>query len=351
MKKFTLLFVLAIFIHVMALSQSCLPNGIVFTMQTEVDSFQINYPGCNIIEGDIEITGEHITNLDSLIVLTGIDGDLFIGYSTVLTNITGLANVTYVGQTTRIYMNSGLTSLEGLNNIESIGQNLRITNNDILTDISAFSSLISVGENLRIYNNSALTTLTGLENVTSVGDNLRVTNNPSLVSLLALSSITSIAGELTVDNNDALESLEGVDNIDAGSVTDLNIRNNQLLSTCNVQCICDYLGAPNGDISMHDNAPGCNSEGEVIELCADGVSENSISKIFIYPNPAQNEITISSKNEKEIATVIIYNSLGHIVMNKSNVVNPIDVSILSHGIYLVEVTSDEVKIREKLVIR
>ncbi len=351
MKKFTLLFVLAFFIQATAISQFCLPDGIVFTTQTQIDNFQINYPGCTIVEGDIEITGDDITNLDSLAALTAIDGDLFIGYSTALTSIAGLGNVGYIGQTIRIYMNSALTNLSGLDNIVLIDQNLRITNNDVLSDISALGSLTRVGENLRIYMNSALTSLTGLDNVISVGNNLRITNNTALTSISALAGLTSIAGELAIDNNDALVSLEGLDNIDAGSITDLVIRNNLLLSTCDVQSICNYLIAPNGDISIHDNAGGCNSKEEVIALCADGISEISKFKFIVYPNPAHKEIIISSKNEIVITEVIIYNSLGQRVVHKDRVISPIDVSMLNEGMYIIEIVSGITKIREKLIIK
>ncbi len=351
MKKLTLLILLVSLIQITVSSQSCLPDGIVFTTQTQIDSFQINYPNCNIVEGDIEISGDDITNLDSLVVLTVIEGDLFVGYSTALTSLYGLHNVTSVGETIRIYMNSALTNLSGLDNIVTIGQNFRITNNDILTDISALSNLTTVGENLRIYMNSALTTLSGLDNVTSVGDNLRITNNVSLTSISALSNLISIAGELAVDNNDALLSLEGLDNIDSQSVTDLVIRNNNLLSTCEVQSVCDYLVTPNGDISIHDNATGCNSKEEVISLCADGVSEIVNIEFVIYPNPAQTELTISSTSEAEISEVIIYNWIGQLVLLENHVVNTIDVSVLSEGMYIIEINFDGLKIKEKLMIK
>ena len=36
-------------------TQSCLPGGITFTTQAQIDSFPINYPGCSEIEGFVEI--------------------------------------------------------------------------------------------------------------------------------------------------------------------------------------------------------------------------------------------------------------------------------------------------------
>ena len=33
-------------------------SGVVFSTQQQIDNFPINYPNCNVIGGDVEITGE-----------------------------------------------------------------------------------------------------------------------------------------------------------------------------------------------------------------------------------------------------------------------------------------------------
>jgi len=350
MKKTTLLFVFAFIINIGGYSQSCLPDGILFSTQVEVDSFQINYPNCTVVEGNVEITGDDITNLNGLTALTSIEGDLYIGYCTALPNLTGLDNVTSVGETIRIYMNTALVSLSGLDNIEFTGQNLRITNNDTLSDISALSKIESVGENLRIYMNRNLLNLTGLNNVSNIGDNLRITNNTVLSSLLALSNITSIGGELTIDNNDSLTSLAGVDNIAEETITDLVIRNNFSLSNCEVTSVCNYLGSPNGDISIYNNSANCNSKEEIAALCTSGIHEISNNSFYIYPNPAKNEITISSNEETIISKIIIYNSLGQEMLNENKPNSNIDISNLIQGIYIIEIIVDESKTKKKLII-
>lgn len=350
MKRCTLLIALFIIIQVSAFSQSCLPDGIIFTTQMQIDSFPINYPNCTIVEGDIEISGDDIYNIDSLHVITSISGDLFVGYTTNLTNLEGLDNVTSIGQTIRIYMNSALTSLSGLDNIDSIGQNLRITNNDVLDDILALSSLTSIGENLRIYMNSQLTSLSGLENLTTIGDNLRITNNSAITSLLALNQLISIDGELVIENNDALESLEGINNINPESITDLTIRNNLLLSTCEIQSVCNYLATPNGDISIHDNATGCNSNEEVIEACAESVDEISRPEFTIYPNPAHYKLTISNRHDIIVNEIALYNTIGEKVMLERQATNTINVSRLTRGMYIIEIISNKSTFRKKLIL-
>lgn len=143
MKKITLLIVTAFIIQATASSQSCLPEGIIFTTQVQIDDFQINHPNCTTIEGDVEIIGDDITNLNGLNVLTAIEGGLKIGENDSLTSLTGLDNIASVGGTLRIFMNPALTSLSGLDNVSSIGGNLRITGNDTL------GSLIALNNNFR----------------------------------------------------------------------------------------------------------------------------------------------------------------------------------------------------------
>ena len=353
MKKLTLLIALAFIILATVSSQTCLPEGIAFTTQEQIDNFQTNYPNCTTIEGDVEINGDVITNLDGLIVLTGIEGELEIGYTDALIDLSGLDNVVSIGETLRIYMNNALASLSGLDNLTSIGGNLRITNNAVLTNLSALNNLTSVTENLRIYMNDALPSLSGLDNVTSVGDNLRISSNAVLTSLSALYNLTSIGGELAVDNNDSLTSIAGLENIEAATITELTIRNNFSLSTCEVQSVCTYLAIPNGDISIHDNAVGCNSKEEVEDACeAAGVSDINTKSIFsIYPNPAQKEFTISSRNGEIIKAVNIYNQIGQKVLHKNQVTNTIDVSMLRQGVYFVEIINIDSKTRMKLIIK
>ena len=73
MKNFTILIFTCLFIQV-AWSQSCLPEGIVFRTQEQIDHFQNDYHDCSVIEGDVIISGNDITNLDGLNVLISFRG-------------------------------------------------------------------------------------------------------------------------------------------------------------------------------------------------------------------------------------------------------------------------------------
>ncbi len=78
MKKLVTIISTAYFIlfTVNLFSQPCLPSGITFSTQDQIDNFSINYPNCTEIEGYVLIEGSNITNLDGLEVLTSLGSDL-----------------------------------------------------------------------------------------------------------------------------------------------------------------------------------------------------------------------------------------------------------------------------------
>jgi hypothetical protein len=158
MKK--LLFITTgILISLASFSQSCLPDGIDFNNQAAIDNFQLNYPGCTVIEGNVEIQGDDILNLDGLSVLTSIGGYLYITNNDSLDNLSGLASLTSVGGSLLVSSNASLTGLAGLENLSVVEEDVFISTNPVLTDISALGNIIA--ENmmeLRISGNSSLAT-------------------------------------------------------------------------------------------------------------------------------------------------------------------------------------------------
>src|SRR5690606_35548472 len=149
------------------LKAQCLPNGITFSLQSQVDNFSTDYPGCMEIEGDVLIGG-------------------------LVNNLNGLSQLTIIGGFLKIN-NSSLININGLENLESI-ESLLLEFNDNLQNIQALSNLNSVGR-------------------------IRVAHNPSLSSLVGLEGITNIPLELDIQENQALESLNGLQNV-------VNIGNN-----------------------------------------------------------------------------------------------------------------------------
>ena len=196
---------------------SCLPDGITFTTQEQIDNFQTDYPGCTEIEGYVTIDGNNITNLNGLSVLTSIGGDLKFYYNDALISLAALANVTFIGGNLKVENSDALISLTGLDNLNSIGGDLVVEGNNALTSIAALANVTSIAGDLQIgslyFGNPVLISLTGLEGLTTIGGSLAIGYNDALTSLTGLVNVTSIWGDLVVETNDALISLMGLDNI------------------------------------------------------------------------------------------------------------------------------------------
>jgi hypothetical protein len=168
MKKSILFILISISCNAVVLSQGCLPEGITFTTQEQIDNFQANYPGCTEIIGNIIIGdfGNNITNLNSLSVLTSIDGNLSIYLCDSLIDLTGLEGLNYIGGSLNIGNvtyggNLNLSSFSGLNNLTYIGGGLGIISNKSITYLSGLDNLYWIGFGLGIFSNNQLSNLTG----------------------------------------------------------------------------------------------------------------------------------------------------------------------------------------------
>lgn len=157
-----------------AFSQSCLPDGSVVTTQTQIDNFQVNYPDCSIVEGNVSIEDDNDT-IDNI------------------TNLLGLNQITSIGGGLNISECDSLISLTGLDNITDKGTAMTIRYNDKLTSIASLANLTSPGYlHFQIIENQKLTCLTGLENINSVIGSIYINDNPSLQSLYGIHNIHSI---------------------------------------------------------------------------------------------------------------------------------------------------------------
>jgi len=175
-----------------------------------------------------------------------------------------------------------------LDHLAAIGGHLLVYNNDSLISLMGLNNLSFVGDYTRIYSNDALINLYGLNNLAYIGGYLEIKYNDLISSLSGLDNLTFLGGDLIIENNTSLISLTGLDNIYPGSIQNLKLCNNDMLSACSVQSICKYLLSPNGTVSIYGNAPGCNSRSEVEEACAiTAIEEKEIENgLMIVPNPS-----------------------------------------------------------------
>jgi len=292
----------------------CLPFGSYnFNIQSDIDSFQVNFPGCNALKGYVIISGDSITNLHELETIT------------------------------------------------SIGQSLILRGNDLLTDMIGLHNLHTINGRLELggggfwyQGNELLHDMTGLEGLNVIRDGMTITSNHSLIDFSGFENLDSISGNIYIGHNDSLLSLNGLDEVDLSEVWLMELKFNPSLSYCHIISVCDYLNDPTVYANFGENFIGCDSEEEVLDSCESNtvkIEEQHIKDNYIlYPNPANQELNISVEGYN-IDEVIIYTLTGQQVMHKRPVNGTIDISALQPGMYIVEVTVGGLKVRQKLLVQ
>ncbi len=255
MRKPIIFQIAILFLTVSGWSQSCLPEGITFTFQNEIDQFHNNYPGCKVIEGNVYIINNQITNLDGLLGLTAINGTLYLQHLSQLGTLHGLDSLRYigmdfwltnvptaglmplnklttVGRNLLIHENSQLANLNGLENLDTIGGSLQLRRNTILENINALAQLSAIGNSIDIDENPALNSLNGLGNIQELSQSLLIRNNASLSDVSGPGNLISIGGYLEISGNPQLTALGGLVHLDSIG-ENLIIENNPLLLNLN----------------------------------------------------------------------------------------------------------------------
>lgn len=227
-------------ITLMLPAQDCLPEGIRFATQSDIDSFPVRYPGCTTIEGDVCIgdcdlnASSDITNLDSLIQLTSIMGKLSISRNPILTSLKGLRNLEVLEDDVLITYNWMLSSLEGLNQVrlmrgefsiewnegidnitgfemlDTIAGTLSMTYLYNLTSVAAFSNLKYLG-GYKLNGLSQLTSIPDMNNLEYLGDFMIQT--VGLTDLPEFPMLSTIHGNFHLDGNFYLPEVRGYENI------------------------------------------------------------------------------------------------------------------------------------------
>jgi len=224
MKNILLLALLLLNSTLLTAQSSCLPDGITFTTQQQVDNFPVDYPGCTVIEGSVIIG----TNNDD----------------------------------------NSINDLSGLSQLDTIAGFLSITHNASLENLYGLDHLTHIGEGLGIQYNDNIASLSGLEGINTIGAGLLISFNPSLENVLGLEGLDSIASTLAIGENEALLSLEGLDNLSyvGGNIY---IQYNPVLSICAIEPICMHFADPENTPNswVGDNGVGCKNTMELFEAC------------------------------------------------------------------------------------
>ena len=86
-----------------------------------------------------------------------------------------------------------------------------------------------------------------------------------------------------------------------------------------------------------------------------GVDEFENGDFVFYPNPVSDIVTVSVKNNGAIAAIAVYDMLGKVILSEKTTTTvsskTFDLSTVSKGVYLLEVTSDtNLKVIKKLIV-
>ncbi|WP_264520328.1 T9SS type A sorting domain-containing protein [Flavobacterium sp. N1994] len=86
-----------------------------------------------------------------------------------------------------------------------------------------------------------------------------------------------------------------------------------------------------------------------------GLNEFENGDFVFYPNPVSDIVTVALKNNGSIANIAVYDMLGKLIVsqkpNSAATTETVDLSSISKGIYLLEVTTDtNVKVVKKLLV-
>ncbi len=343
----TILFIA--FFQLALAGQNCLPAGITFTAQSQIDGFTSAYPGCKVVGGTVYVLGAGIKNLDSLIHLERISGDLLISNNDSLENLRGLANLQSVGLAMRVQNNPRLESLDGLEQLTAVeGDFFYVGNNDHVRDLEGLEKLDSVAGIFQVWGHDSITSLHGLEQLRWVGNTLAIFENVSLESLDGLDGLEYVGNDLRIENNTLLNDITALNH-----AVDLNgplvITGNSLLGDCAVQAICEYLVAPASFVAISGNSTGCNSEEAVEDACMSSTEDKTgTPDIRIFPNPASGLLSFSPAG-LQFESLRVRDVAGKLVLSQLNAANSLDLSALDAGFYWVEIIAREWSVTQPVI--
>lgn len=248
----------------------CPDGDIILGNQAQVDSFRIKYPNCTEIQSDLIVgiyqvgtsTTSDIKNLDSLLCIEKVAGNLRIVRNDSLASLNGLDSLNEVSNLTFIGYNKLLSNLQGLEGLV-MADDLQIQHNLSLKNFQGLENLLSSGR-VYIHDNDSLVSFTGLHNIDSIGY-LAILDHRRLQNLQGFDNLTKIS-QLFIAHNNGLVNLNGFDALDTIS-GQISIYNNSKLINCGVLALCNRLKGNPGITYIYGNAIGCLSPDEILDSC------------------------------------------------------------------------------------
>ena len=181
-------------------------GDLIFTSQAEVDAFDTN---CQIIDGNLTISGFNITDLSNLAGIIEVTGEVFIQNNPALPNLDGLNGLTIVGGCLHIIGNDLLEDIDGLINIILVGTDIFIENNPFLININGLGGLTIINGGFRLVNLPALQNIDGVSGVLEITLQVFIDNCPNLFNIFGFSQVVIIGGDIQISNCIFITNLSG----------------------------------------------------------------------------------------------------------------------------------------------
>ncbi|MCK5692496.1 MAG: T9SS type A sorting domain-containing protein, partial [Bacteroidales bacterium] len=106
-----------------------------------------------------------------------------------------------------------------------------------------------------------------------------------------------------------------------------------------------YRPGVNGEYAVILTQSGCSDTSDCFSLDYTGIDDNRSQDYKVYPNPAQEYVTIEMVNEQTNATIQVIDMTGQIIQVEELdrfIQTDLDVSRFKAGVYLIQIRSDQV---------
>ncbi|HHS95687.1 MAG TPA: T9SS type A sorting domain-containing protein, partial [Phaeodactylibacter sp.] len=244
--------------------------------------------------------------------------------------------------------NDPITQLDALDVLTHIKGFVRIEQNDELQNLTGLHHIFLVDSFFNIGQNNSLTDLSGLENLNAIGGHLSIENNAALTSLHGLEQLTSISQRFDLHGNPYLSELSALENLYPDTLSELYVYLNDMLSTCTVPIICEYMHLVDS-LYIASNASGCHTVDAVDMNCTVGIKPFNKDKLQVFPNPTDGTVRIVSPLSESVL-LEVKDVSGKLLLQKGfTTETEINLSAFASGVYILMIQTKDTIWIERVV--
>jgi hypothetical protein len=325
----------------------CKTSGVTFIRQSQLDSFDIFFPGCTYAE-DINIYGQAINNLLALNKLQKANNIVI--KSTKIKDLSGLNNI--FKSSLILDNNNDLLHIRDIKNLTK-GFRISISECSELTsfegiDADSITFLTLTGKiKTKSLNDIVIRNVTNLNIIKWEYENLSGGYLHNVKSML-------LSGVNNIDSISRFSNLENL-NIEYSNLSDLlelnknfalnflTLYENTNLSHCAIELICRKINDPNFRFLVEFNKTGCDTVEEIKEACTSSSLVTTSNKLCsFYPNPADGRLVLQNVPFEAKCNIIDLN--GHVLKETGPFYSDkveIDLNQLVPGMYILQIVDKQ----------